>query len=106
MEPEKVIRAGMVAVLVSPGYGAGWSTWAGGGLEKVLMFDRAFVEAAEAGVTDVEPVVKRRLGSDCVYCGGWRDVEIEWLPVGTAFTIEEYDGSESLRLIADLSHTA
>ena len=24
---EKVVRDGKVAVLVSPGYGAGWSTW-------------------------------------------------------------------------------
>lgn len=105
-EPEKVIRDGKVAVLISPGFGAGWSTWAGSSLEKLALFDRRFVEAVEAGVTDIEPVVKEVVGDDDFYCGGWRDVQIEWLPVGTAFTVEEYDGSESIRMVADLTHVA
>ena len=31
-----------------------------------------------------------------VYCGGAIDLEIEWLPEGTPFIINEYDGSESI----------
>jgi hypothetical protein len=33
--------------------------------------------------------------------GGAKNVEIEWVPVGTRFVIGEYDGSESLMTIDD-----
>lgn len=105
-QPEKVIRDGKVAVLISPGFGAGWPTWASGDTELLLLFDRKFVEACEAGVEDIEPIARELTGDEYVYCGGWRDVRIEWLPVGTQFTVEEYDGSESLRGVEDLTHTA
>lgn len=101
--PEKVIRDGKVAVLVSPGFGAGWSTWNDGECRDLLLFDRRFVEAAEAGVSEsaiaatAEEVTGRR-----IYCGGWSDIVIEWLPVGTRFLVEEYDGTESLRFVEDL----
>ena len=29
-----------------------------------------------------------------VYCGGASNLSIRWIPVGTQFRIEEYDGSE------------
>ena len=106
MTPDKVIRDGKVAVLISPGYGAGWSTWADDDISQLLLFDRRFVEAAEAGVKDIEPIAKHVAGDEYVYCGGWEDVYVEWVPVGTRFCVEEYDGSERLRLIDDLSITA
>jgi hypothetical protein len=36
-----------------------------------------------------------------IYKGGMRDLEIEWLPVGTEFRISEYDGAESIELKDD-----
>lgn len=33
-------------------------------------------------------------------------MRIEWLPVGTVFDIEEYDGFESLKTRADLVYVA
>jgi hypothetical protein len=105
-EPEKVIRDGKVAVLISPGFGAGWSTWASADQSKLLLFDRRFVEAVEAGVADIEPIAKEVTGDEYVCCLGWHEVRIEWLPVGTAFTVEEYDGSESLRTVSDLAYVA
>ena len=36
---ERVVRDGRVAVLVSPGFGAGWSTWADRELRERLLFD-------------------------------------------------------------------
>ena len=33
------------------------------------------------------------------YLGGMGDLKIEWLPVGTRFEIEEYDGFERLRIL-------
>lgn len=101
-EPEKVIRDGKVAVLVSPRFGAGWSTWAGKHA-KLCLFDRRFVEAAELGVTDIDAIAAAVTGDESMYTGGWCGVKIMWLPVGTAFTVEEYDGSESLRTTEDLS---
>ena len=41
----KVIENGFVAVLYSPGYGAGWSTWNyEDGLNETLLFHPALVE--------------------------------------------------------------
>ena len=99
MTAERVTRDGMVAVLVSGGFGAGWSSW-GGGEEEVLLFHPLLVEAKEKRLSwsKVE-VILAEMGHPHVYMGGWGDVEIEWLPVGTRFDIEEYDGSETLRII-------
>jgi hypothetical protein len=102
---DKVIRDGKVAVLVSPGYGAGWSTWAyrvdednpGFMLHDPTLVDMvergASVEAIEAYVTAKHPDT---------YCGGADDLTIQWLPVGTAFRIHEYDGSESVEIRDDI----
>lgn len=102
---EKVIRDGKVAVLVSYGYGAGWSTWADANQAETALFDRRFVEAAEAGVVDIEPLCKEIFGDDYFYTGGW-PVSIEWVPQGAQFTVDEYDGAETLLFISDLSITA
>lgn len=96
-KPEKVIRNGKVAVLYSPRYGAGWSTWmASKEQQNLALFDRRFVEAAEAGVIDIEPLAKEILEDEYVYCGGWANIKLEWLEEGTQFWVDEYDGSESL----------
>ena len=97
---EKVIRNGQVAVLISPGYGAGWSTWCDDNQRETALFDKRLVEAVEAGVEDIEPLAKEIFGdSNYFYCGGWRDIKIIWLPIGTRFRIDEYDGSETLRTL-------
>ena len=63
----KVIRDGKVAVLVSPGFGAGWSTWSYVGEEdyrNFMLFDSTLVtmveredsvEAIESYVTAIYP---------------------------------------------------
>jgi hypothetical protein len=99
---KKVIRDGKVAVLYSPGFGAGWSTWTDGKLAKFVTFDERLVEAAETGkdFTYVEQLLQTIFGKKLgyMYTGGWSDVQIKWLPVGTIFEINEYDGSESVRI--------
>ena len=93
---DKVVRDGKVAVLYSPGFGAGWSTWGGDG--PFMVFDPGLVDLRErnANSDDVEAYILTKF-PDAPYLGGWEDVQIEWLPEGTAFDIEEYDGSESIR---------
>jgi hypothetical protein len=101
----KCVRDGKVAVLISPGFGAGWSTWSGE-FRDFLLFDEGLVLLAEKGATghEVETYLEQQLGAEAyVYTGGWPDIKVEWLAEGTHFTVEEYDGSESLRLIEDLA---
>lgn len=92
----KVIRDGKVAVLVSPGFGAGWSTWNTEHPECV--FDPAVVEWVENGKVGPVPKLAELRGWDYMYEGGAGDLIIYWLPEGSRFRIDEYDGSESLVL--------
>ena len=88
----KVVRDGEVAVLVSPCFGAGWSTRADDAEAAVFAPDVvAWVEAGKPADVDVDEAF-----GHYGYLGGLHDVRIEWLPVGTWFYIDEYDGAESL----------
>jgi hypothetical protein len=90
----KVVRDGLVAVLYSPGYGAGWFTWNTERPE--ILFDPALVELVEQEKWDELQafVVLKYPG---IYSGGLKDLQIEWMPVGTQFQVHEYDGSESIK---------
>ena len=105
---EKYIKDGKVAILISPSYGSGWSTE---NLCSELAYDKRVVEVWLAHKDDAEYLSRldeygenftkmyardhfRKLGYDHVYFGGFADVVIEWLPVGTKFIIQEYDGAE------------
>lgn len=97
LKPTKLIRDGNVAVLYSPGYGAGWSTWNGDN-SAFFLFDESLVKLREenASLDDVEKHLKPKFGEDHFCVLGWEDVEISWLPEGTAFVVEEYDGNERI----------
>ena len=98
---EKVIRDGKVAVLVSHGFGAGWYSW--NSEHQELLFHPKLVEMVEQKRNKEidDEWVKENLGID-IYAGGADGLTIHWLPIGTAFEIYEYDGSESLQTLADL----
>jgi len=97
---------GQVAILVSPGFGAGWSTWADSSIEEAVLFDSRLVDAVLAKVsTDQFVDLCESLGYDN-YKGGADDLEVIWLDQGTRFTVEEYDGSESVRTFDDLCYVA
>lgn len=98
---EKVIRDGKVAVIVSHGFGAGWYSW--NSEHQELLFHPKLVEMVEQKRNKEidDEWVKENLGID-IYAGGADGLSIHWLPIGTAFEIDEYDGSESLRTLADL----
>lgn len=92
---EKVIKDNQVAVLVSHGWGAGWSTWA---IENraEMVFCPEIVNAKLEGKCDAAIL---QIAEDLFpeqYHGGLDDVVVEWVPVGERFTINEYDGNESL----------
>lgn len=92
---KKLIRNGKVAVIHSPGFGAGWSTWDSNGYGKALIFDHelALAVLGESKETP-EEVVERKFPE--AYTGGLKNISVAWLSVGTNFFIKEYDGAESI----------
>ena len=101
MKPEKLIKDGNVAVLYSPGFGAGWSSWAHEPeIAEFLLFDRRLIEAVKAEATEeeVSEFLATIFGPDqYIHTGGWEKfITTTWIPVGTKFRIAEYDGSESI----------
>ena len=101
-------KDGNVAVLISPGYGAGWSTWADDNEKHLLLFDPAIVEIVLEHQNDVDKKEMEAkianifaLKSYASYMGGVHDLEINWIPKGTLFQITEYDGNECIVLKED-----
>lgn len=83
------------AVLVSPRFGAGWSTWN----YPVLAYDKRVIEYwLDHKNENSDNVYKfmESIGYTNVYCGGWRDMKLEWVPKGVKWRIDEYDGSEGI----------
>ena len=114
-----------VAVLYSPGYGAGWYSWHN--LEE-LLYDPEIVKIAEKMevinkkwqdaykrndvaakhslgdqhqdlIEKVEKYAESKYPEDeQPYTGGVSSLCVAWLPEGTKFRIDEYDGSESIEI--------
>ena len=87
---------GQVAVAVSYGYGAGWSTW--NTTNKELCLDKTFNELILAKKFRQAEALAEELD----YCGlGINKCQIKWLEVGTKFYISECDGFEELITVND-----
>lgn len=96
---QKIERGDKVAVLYSPGFGAGWSTWNREHTE-TLCFDHEIVNAVLAGdAKKAAEIAEQKCPG--VYTGGAYKLKVEWIPKGTIFEITEYDGSESIEQHAD-----
>jgi len=93
---DKVREDGCVAVLYSPGFGAGWYTWNQSCPECV--FDPDVVELVRNGASaaEIETFARSKWaqGEDYFFPGGADNLQIEWIREGTRFWIDEYDGSE------------
>ena len=99
---DRVIRDGRVAVVYSPGFGAGWSTWDHGKHGNELIFDPMIVDCVEnKDFAKLATYIAVRYPD--MYTGGMDDLAVAWLPVGTAFRIHEYDGSESIEVREELN---
>lgn len=82
-----------VGVLISKGFGAGWSTWN----NKQLAYDKRIIEKWLEKVSEEEMSdYVTSLGYGRPYMGGYRNLYLEFIPKGTMFCIHEYDGSESI----------
>ena len=102
---EKLEKDGKIAVVYSPGFGAGWSSWHIGDAEG-LLFDREIAEAVLSGDRgEAVEIAQRKYGSTC--WDGGRSLDVAWVPKGARFEISEYDGAESVRVFGpDEGHVA
>jgi len=91
----KVIRKGMVAVLYSPGYGAGWYSWNTEYPE--CLFDPEIVSMIEGGQREAVAVFADLKYGEGFYSGGADNLRIEWVRIGVRFEIAEQDGNERVR---------
>lgn len=98
--PRYVDEKGQLAVLVSPGYGAGWSTWGQDNMELLCLHEdlvKILLDSPECSPERTKALEQalEDLGVD-TYTGGESNLEIRWVKPGTMFRVEEYDGAESL----------
>ena len=94
-----------IEILYSPGFGAGWSTWT-----HILTPDQTYRMIAHPTIVAMAkkeiPFDKDQILStifedepiESFFMGGWEDIRVRALPVGTVFRINEYDGSESIEI--------
>ena len=111
---DKVIVDGKVAVLVSGGFGGGWSTWQDDDeCNQSMAFEPKVVEMILAGLVDKNRA-ERKATLDKIeaymaeaypdfYLGGVDGLDVVWVPQGAKFHIEEYDGNETLVLESDMN---
>lgn len=81
-----------IGIVYSPGYGAGWSTW--GCSEMALDQELALAIDSELPYEQILAIAKKNWPDE--YYGGLSDCVVEWVDKGTAFSIDEYDGYESI----------
>lgn len=96
-----------VAILVSHGYGNGWSTWE----DSNLAWDKRVVEYVMRHMDNekwrnyvgIECTTEYKEMTEFLYSIGYRNdmslkglerIAVEWVPIGAHFIIKEYDGNE------------
>jgi len=96
---EVLEKDGAVAVLISPGYGAGWSTWN----DNKIAYDKRVVEYFDAhppklSLKELDEAEEylASIGYPETYMGGYNQLVKEWISIGEPFMIREYDGSEKI----------
>jgi hypothetical protein len=97
---KKLIKDGKVAILYSPGFGAGWSTW--NHTMPELLFEPAIAQfVVDEKFDELQTYVALKYPE--IYTGGMMDLVVEWVPEGVLFKVNEYDGSESIEIRDDVN---
>lgn len=97
-----------VEVLISPHFGAGWSTWADNEKDgKTLATDpKIIAKFKQLHTSDLDideqrtmmkEFLKKEFGID-QYMGGYDHLKIVCVPKGVYFKIREYDGNERIEV--------
>ena len=101
----RLTRGGLVAVLYSPGFGAGWSTWADNvATRRAMLFDPVIADIVDRRAADWQEkaeaiAVIKYLDA---YLGGLKDLRVKWLLLGTQFRVTEYDGDEDIEINTEI----
>jgi len=95
---EKLMQDGKVAVIYSPGFGGGWSTWNWSHPDCVFDRDIAELVLDRADPREIERVAQAKWGQNDNYffSGAAEELRVMWLEEGTRFEIREYDGNETV----------
>ena len=100
---EKIEKDGKVAVLYSPGLGAGWSTWADDDQKEALCMDARIVGPVlagdKAGAAAAAVAIFPNFDT-----GGADNLQVMWIEKGKAFEINQYDGNESVHVLGDRTY--
>lgn len=99
MSDKYINEEGLVGVIISPGFGAGFHSWND---IPGLCFDKDIIQMTLEGKSPQELadfVEAKYKYTGYVSVLGLSQLRITWLKPGTQFFIEEYDGSESITLI-------
>ena len=96
-------KNGDIEILISPGFGAGWSTWSSE-YSINLAVDKRIIDFFKKYKHDVDidkvDNFLTSIGYKNVFMSGYYDLIIETVPEGSKFRISEYDGHETLILYA------
>ncbi len=91
---------GEVAVLYSPGYGAGWYSWNTNHPD--ILFDKDIVQAViDKDKTKAGLIALEKYPEICEL--GIDKIQIEWMQPGQMFQINCFDGYESIKYNYDRS---
>jgi hypothetical protein len=114
---DKLHHEGKIAVLVSHGWGAGWSTWGNTEIRQQRLYDpeiaklvyemESALKVLGSGHADwsrvlndysdrIQELAELRYPDD--YNGGTSGLAVLWLEPGTHFRVSEYDGAEMLEI--------
>ncbi len=99
---KKYEKDGMVAVLVSGGYGAGWSTWSAKNRGALSMDADLVALVLNKDWESLAVLTETKYPG--TYQGGMEDLDVEWVTKGKRFEITEYDGAESLIIVDDIDY--
>lgn len=92
---EKLKKDGRVAVVISVGYGVGWTTCNDPQHAEFLAMDARIAQAVLDGQNEMAIKAAQSVVPDLDYSGGG-DLQIEWVEEGRKFSVVECDGSESI----------
>lgn len=98
---EKYIVNDKVAVLITPNYGAGWSTR--NKEYPQMLFDPKVVSMLITNYSNDEMLAYLKTTYPNGYFSGLDDLEVSWVDVGTKFIVHDYDGYESVRSLSDFN---
>lgn len=88
-----------IGVLCSFGFGAGFSTWNDPNLASDKRVVEYWIRNREYMPEERVKKYLESIGYYNVYMGGWDTIDIVWVPIGSYWRIEEYDGAERVEIL-------